>query len=126
MKIIETSQAPQAIGPYSQAIAHQGILYCSGQGPLSPDTNKVPSGIKAQTELACQNIAAVLKAGQSSFDQVLKTTCFLSDIKNFNDFNEVYGQYFISKPARSCFAVKDLPMGILCEIEVVSISKIEE
>ncbi|MCP9313752.1 Rid family detoxifying hydrolase [Liquorilactobacillus satsumensis] len=122
MKIINTSQAPQAIGPYSQAIIHQGMLYISGQGPLFATTKEIPEGITAQAQLACQNVEAILTAGKSDFQQVIKTTCFLSDMHDFNQFNQVYGKYFISKPARSCVAVKDLPAGILCEIEVIAIS----
>ena len=122
MKIIETLKAPNPIGPYSQGIVHQGMLYSSGQGPLDPKTNIIPDNIRSQAELTCRNIEAILIAGNSNFSKVIKTTCFLRDMADFKVFNEIYAKYFVSKPARSCIAVKDLPKGFLCEIEVVAIS----
>ncbi len=116
-----TTNAPGAVGPYSQAISYNGILYASGQVPLVPATGKlIEGGIEAQAEQACKNVAAVLEANGIGFDRVIKTTCFLADIKDFAAFNGVYAQYFTSKPARSCVAVKDLPLGAMCEIEIIA------
>jgi 2-iminobutanoate/2-iminopropanoate deaminase len=122
MKIIHSVQAPQPIGPYSQAVVHQGILYTSGQGPLDPQSGTIPEGIEAQTDLTCRNISSILSASNSNFSDVIKTTCFLNNMADFKNFNKIYSQYFISNPARSCVAVKELPSGFLCEIEVISIS----
>ena len=120
-KYTNTDKAPGAVGPYSQAISCNGILYASGQVPLVPATGKlVEGGIEAQAEQACKNVAAVLEANGATFDNVIKTTCFLADIKDFAAFNGVYAKYFTSKPARSCVAVKDLPLGAMCEIEVIA------
>jgi 2-iminobutanoate/2-iminopropanoate deaminase len=121
MNIISTNSAPAAIGPYSQAVVVDGLLFASGQIPLSPETGIVVSGgIKEQTEQVMQNIAAVLAAAGSDFSQVIKTTCFLTSMENFTVFNEIYSQYFTGKPARSCVAVSALPRGALVEIEVIA------
>ncbi|MDR2941245.1 MAG: RidA family protein [Treponema sp.] len=121
MKVISTNSAPAAIGPYSQAITVDGLLFASGQIPLSPETGAVVSGgIKEQTEQVMQNIKAVLTAGGSSFSQVIKTTCFLTSMDNFASFNEIYSQYFTGKPARSCVAVSALPRGVMVEVEVIA------
>ncbi len=120
MKIIETTKAPGAIGPYSQGYGVNGFVYTSGQIPVDPATGEVPEGITAQTHRSCQNVGAVLEAAGSDFTKVFKTTCFLADMGDFAAFNEVYAQYFVSKPARSCVAVKTLPKGVLCEIEAIA------
>ena len=120
MKIISTPNAPAAIGPYSQGYEVNGLVYTSGQIPVDPATGNVPEGIAAQAEQSCKNVGAVLEAGGVSFNQVFKTTCFLADMGDFAAFNEVYARYFVSKPARSCVAVKDLPKGVLCEIEAIA------
>ena len=120
MKIISTTNAPAAIGPYSQGYEVNGLVYTSGQIPVDPATGNVPEGIAAQAEQSCKNVGAVLEAGGVGFDRVFKTTCFLADMGDFAAFNEVYARYFISKPARSCVAVKDLPKGVLCEIEAIA------
>ena len=120
MKIISTTNAPAAIGPYSQGYEVNGLVYTSGQIPVDPATGNVPEGIAAQAEQSCKNVGAVLEAGGVSFNQVFKTTCFLADMGDFAAFNEVYARYFVSKPARSCVAVKDLPKGVLCEIEAIA------
>ena len=121
MKIISTTNAPAAIGPYSQGYEVNGLVYTSGQIPVDPATGAVPEGIAAQAEQSCKNVGAVLEAGGVSFQQVFKTTCFLADMGDFAAFNEVYARYFISKPARSCVAVKTLPKGVLCEIEAIAV-----
>lgn len=120
MKVIATEKAPGAIGPYSQGFIAGGFVYTSGQIPVNPADGIVPEGIAAQTEQSCKNVGAILKAAGSGYDKVIKTTCFLADIADFAAFNEVYAKYFTSKPARSCVAVKDLPKGVLCEIEAVA------
>lgn len=120
MKAIETNQAPAAIGPYSQGIVAGGFAYCSGQIPVNPADGTIPEGIKAQAHQSCKNVAAVLAAGGTGIDKVVKTTCFLADMADFAAFNAIYAQYFISKPARSCCAVKALPKGVLCEIEAIA------
>ena len=120
MKVIDTKNAPGAIGPYSQGFITNGLVFTSGQIPVNPENGEVPEGITAQTEQSCKNVAAILEAAGSGMDKVVKTTCFLADIADFAAFNEVYAKYFISKPARSCFAVKDLPKGVLCEIECIA------
>ncbi len=121
LKKISTEKAPKAIGPYSQAIASGDMLYTSGQIALSPVTGAlVGTTIAEQTEQIMQNLAAVLEAAGSSFDKVVKTTCFLADIADFAVFNEVYGKYITSAPARSCVAVKALPKGALAEVEVIA------
>lgn len=122
MKKIETSAAPAAIGPYSQGIKIGNVVYCSGQIPVDPATGTVAgTAIAEQAEQSCKNVGAVLAAGGASYEQVVKTTCFLADMADFASFNGVYGEYFTSKPARSCVAVKDLPKGVLCEIEVIAV-----
>ena len=122
MDYIATSSAPSAIGPYSQAIVCGNTLYASGQIPINPETGAIEAGdIAGQTEQACKNVGEVLKAAGMGFENVVKTTCFLSDIGNFAAFNEVYAKYFVSKPARSCVAVKDIPKGALCEIEIIAV-----
>ena len=121
LKKISTEKAPKAIGPYSQAIASGDMLYTSGQIALSPVTGALAgTTIAEQTEQIMQNLAAVLEAAGSSFDKVVKTTCFLADIADFAVFNEVYGKYITSAPARSCVAVKALPKGALAEVEVIA------
>lgn len=120
MKAIETNQAPAAIGPYSQGIVAGGFAYCSGQIPVNPADGTIPEGIEAQAHQSCKNVAAVLAAGGTGIDKVVKTTCFLADMADFAAFNAIYAQYFISKPARSCCAVKALPKGVLCEIEAIA------
>ncbi len=121
MKVVATEKAPKALGPYSQGYVHGGILYSAGQLGINPEVNDIDSDtIEGQTDQACKNIGEVLKEAGTDFDHVLKTTCFLSDMANFGAFNEVYAKYFTSKPARSCFAVKELPKGALCEIEVIA------
>lgn len=120
MKIIATEKAPGAIGPYSQGFVTNGFVYTSGQIPVNPADGTIPEGIAAQAEQSCKNVGAILEAGGSSFDKVVKTTCFLADIADFAAFNEVYAKFFTSKPARSCVAVKDLPKGVLCEIEAIA------
>ena len=121
MKVIATEKAPKAIGPYSQGYVHNGILYAAGQIPVNPATGTAETTIEGQTEQACKNVGAILEAAGTSFDKVLKTTCFISDMGDFAAFNEVYAKYFTSKPARSCVAVKTLPKNLLCEIEVIAV-----
>ena len=118
--VISTNNAPGAIGPYSQAWAVGDFVFASGQIPVNPATGEVPEGIAAQTEQSCKNVAALMEAAGVTMDNVVKTTCFLADIADFAAFNEVYAKYFTSKPARSCVAVKDLPKGVLCEIEAIA------
>ena len=118
---IATDKAPQAIGPYSQAIVCGGLVFTSGQIPINPASGNIEvQDIKAQTEQVMKNLGAVLAAAGSSFEKAVKTTCFLADIADFAAFNEVYGKYFTSKPARSCVAVKTLPKNVLCEVEVIA------
>lgn len=122
MKKITTKDAPGAIGPYSQAVAHGGMVYTSGQIALDPvEGVMVGQDVKTQTERVMKNLDAVLKAAGSSFDHVVKTTCFLADMNDFAAFNEVYGSYITSAPARSCVAVKDLPKGALVEVEMIAV-----
>jgi 2-iminobutanoate/2-iminopropanoate deaminase len=122
-RIIKTPNAPAAIGPYSQAVEINGTLYISGQIAVDPRTGKLVEGdITAQTKQVFKNIEAILQAAGYSFVEVVKSTCFLSDIVNFKAMNEVYGQYYFENhPARAAFAVKDLPMGALIEIETVAV-----
>ena len=121
MKTIQTDKAPAAVGPYSQAKISGGFWFASGQVGINPAIGAiVDGGLEAQTEQVMANIAAVLEASGSSFDQVIKTTCFLADIADFKAFNEIYAKYFTSKPARSCVAVKDLPLGALVEVEIIA------
>ena len=122
MEIISTNNAPQAVGPYSQAIVVNGTLYASGQIAIDPETQKMIEGdIVAQTERICKNIGAVLAASGLKFENVVKTTCFLADMADFVTFNGIYEKYFVSKPARSCVAVKQLPKNALAEIEVIAV-----
>lgn len=121
MKIVATEKAPKALGPYSQGYVHNGVLYTAGQIAINPEVNDVEATtIEAQTEQVCKNLGEVLKEAGTLFDKVLKTTCFLADMSDFAAFNEVYGKYFTSKPARSCVAVKTLPKGVLCEVELIA------
>ena len=120
MKILETKNAPGAIGPYSQGYVVNGFVYTSGQIPVDPATGAIPEGIAAQADQSCKNVGAILEAAGVGFEKVFKTTCFLADMGDFAAFNEVYAKYFISKPARSCVAVKTLPKGVLCEIEAIA------
>ena len=124
MKIISTNKAPAAIGPYSQAYKVNGFLFTSGQVPLDPDTGTiVGTEIEAQAEQSCKNIGAILEAAGIDFSKVIKTTCFLADMNDFAKFNAVYEKYFVSKPARSCVAVKELPKKVLCEIEAIALDE---
>lgn len=120
MKPIVTDKAPGAIGPYSQGYRVNGLVYTSGQIPVDPQTGEIPPEIVAQTHQSCKNIGAILEAAGVDFTKVFKTTCFLADMGDFAEFNQVYAQYFVSKPARSCVAVKSLPKGVLCEIEAIA------
>lgn len=121
MEKISTNKAPAAIGPYSQAVISGGIIYTSGQIAINPDSGNVEAeGIVEQTEQVMKNLGAVLEAAGSSYTKAVKTTCFLADIGDFSAFNEVYAKYFTEKPARSCVAVKDLPKGVLVEVEVIA------
>ena len=120
MKVIATEKAPGAIGPYSQGFLTNGFVYTSGQIPVNPADGTIPEGIAAQAEQSCKNVGAILEAGGSGFDKVVKTTCFLADIADCAAYNEVYAKFFTSKPARSCVAVKDLPKGVLCEVEAIA------
>ena len=121
MVVISTEKAPGAIGPYSQGFEVNGMVYTSGQIPVDPANGEVPEGIAARAEQSCKNVGAILEAAGSGFDKVFKTTCFLADMGDFAAFNEVYAKYFVSKPARSCVAVKTLPKGVLCEIEAIAV-----
>ena len=120
-KIISTDKAPAAIGPYSQAVVTGNLVYTSGQIPINPESGVIEAaGIKEQTEQVMKNLDAVLSAAGSSFERVVKTTCFLADISDFAAFNDVYARYFVGNPARSCVAVKDLPKGALVEVEAIA------
>ncbi len=120
MKVLETKNAPGAIGPYSQGFEVNGFVFTSGQIPVDPVSGEVPEGITAQAEQSCKNVGAILECAGIGFENVVKTTCFLADMGDFAAFNEVYARYFTSKPARSCVAVKTLPKGVLCEIEAIA------
>ena len=121
LKKIDTKKAPAAIGPYSQAIVCGNMLFTSGQIPIDPATGDIHGAdITEQAEQVMKNLAAVLEEAGTTFENAVKTTCFLADIADFAAFNEVYAKYFISKPARSCVAVKALPKGVLCEIEAIA------
>lgn len=121
-KEIKTENAPAAIGPYCQAMEVNGFLFASGQLPADPKTGEITGDITAQAEQSCKNVEALLKANGMDFTNVVKTTCFLANISDFAKFNEVYAKYFVGnpKPARSCVAVKDIPKGALCEIEILA------
>lgn len=121
-EVTNTKNAPAAIGPYSQAISANGFLFASGQIPLSPETGEVVgTTITEQAEQSCKNVGGILEANGLNFENVIKTTCFLADMGDFAAFNEVYAKYFTGKPARSCVAVKALPKGVLCEVEVIAV-----
>lgn len=121
MKTFFTEKAPKAVGPYSQAIAAGGMIYLSGQIAINPASGAIEAtDIEGQTEQVCKNVAAVLEAAGTSLAAAVKTTCFLADMGDFQKFNDVYEKYFTGKPARSCVAVKELPKGALCEVEVIA------
>ena len=118
---IETQKAPAAIGPYAQGVMVEGFLFASSQLPVNPDTGLLAGAtIEEQAEQSMKNVGAVLEAAGMTYENVVKTTCFLSDMGNFAAFNEVYGRYFTGKPARSCVAVREIPKGALCEVEVIA------
>ena len=120
-QVIYTKNAPDAIGPYSQGIITGGLLFTSGQIAIDPATGNVEATtIEGQTEQVCKNIGALLEASGTSYENVVKTTCFLADMGDFAAFNAIYGKYFVSKPARSCVAAKTLPKNVLCEVEVIA------
>ena len=123
MKVLETKKAPGAIGPYSQGFEINGLVFVSGQIPVNPQTGEIPQGIAAQARQSCENVGAILKSAGFGFENVFNTTCFLADMGDFADFNQVYAEYFCSKPARSCVAVRELPRGVLCEIEAIAVKK---
>ena len=120
MTVVSTTNAPAAIGPYSQGMIVGNLVFCSGQIPVDPATGAIPEGITAQADQSCRNVAAVLAAAGSNCEKVVKTTCFIADMGDFAAFNEVYAKYFVGKPARSCCAVKTLPKNVLCEIEAIA------
>ena len=119
-EIIHTDDAPKAVGPYVQAVKTGGVIYCSGQLGLNPENGKLCEGVEAQAHQSLKNLGAVLKEAGSSYGKVIKTSIFLADMDDFAAFNEIYSEYFISKPARSCVAVKTLPKNVLCEVEVIA------
>ena len=121
MNIISTEKAPGAIGPYSQGWTVGDLIFTSGQIPVDPATGAIAEGITAQAEQSCKNVGAILEAAGVTLESVVKTTCFLADMGDFAAFNEVYAKYFTSKPARSCVAVRELPKGVLCEIEAIAV-----
>ena len=121
MKVVYTEKAPAAIGPYSQAMILNGVLFTSGQIPVNPATGEINGDtIETQAEQVMKNLGEVLKEAGSSFEKAVKTTCFLADMGDFAKFNEVYAKYFVNKPARSCVAVKTLPKNVVCEVEVIA------
>ena len=121
MKVVYTDKAPAAIGPYSQAIVLNDVLFTSGQIPVDPATGEIVGDtIESQAEQVMKNLDAVLKEAGTSFENAVKTTCFLADMGDFAAFNSVYEKYFTQKPARSCVAVKQLPKDVLCEVEVIA------
>ena len=121
MEKIYTKNAPDAIGPYSQAMKVGNLLFTSGQIAITPETSQVEAtDIQGQTEQVCKNLCALLEAAGTSVEKVVKTTCFLADMSDFAAFNDIYGRYFVSKPARSCVAVKTLPKNVLVEVEVIA------
>ena len=120
MTVLHTDKAPAAIGPYSQGYQVNGFVFTSGQIPVNPADGTVPEGIAAQAEQSCKNVGAILEAAGLSYENVIKTTCFLADMGDFGAFNGVYEKFFVSKPARSCVAVKELPKGVLCEVEAIA------
>lgn len=121
MKAIATTKAPAAIGPYSQGMEVNGFVFSSGQIPVDPKTGEIPEGIEAQARQSCENVGAILEAAGIGYEQVIKTTCFLADMADFGAFNQVYEEFFVSRPARSCVAVKELPKGVLCEVEAIGV-----
>lgn len=121
MKAIATTKAPAAIGPYSQGMEVNRFVFSSGQIPVNPETGEIPEGIEAQARQSCRNVGEVLKAAGVGYENVVKTTCFLADMADFAAFNQVYEEFFVSKPARSCVAVKELPKGVLCEVEAIGV-----
>jgi len=122
MTVVSTNKAPAAIGPYSQGIIVNGMLYASGQIPIIPETGDIEAGdITKQAHQAIKNVGEILKAAGTEYAKVVKTTCFLADMADFAAFNSVYEQYFTGKPARSCVAVKTLPKNVLCEVEVIAV-----
>jgi len=124
LETISTRSAPTAIGPYSQAVVANGFLFASGQVALIPDTGEISgTTVEEQAERCCQNVKAILEAKGLTLGDVVKTTCFLADMKDFAAFNTVYSKYFVTKPARSCVAVRELPKSLLCEIEVIAACK---
>ena len=124
LKFTSTEKAPAAIGPYSQAVAVNGFLFTSGQVALMPGTGEIDgTTVQQRAERVCQNLKAILEENGLTFEDVVKTTCFLADMNDFATFNEVYGKYFVNKPARSCVAVKTLPKNLLCEVEVIAALK---
>ncbi|MBE6090464.1 MAG: RidA family protein [Clostridium beijerinckii] len=125
LEVTNTKKAPAAIGPYSQAIGFGNILFTSGQIPLDPSNGEVVgSNIKEQATQVMKNISAILEANDINFENVIKTTCFIANMSDFASFNEVYAKYFVSNPARSCVAVKELPKGVLCEVEVIAFKNV--
>ena len=121
MNIINTNNAPLALGPYSQAVEYGGVIYTAGQIAIDPITNEIGAvSIEEQTHQVCRNLTAVLLAGGSDITRVIKTTCYLADMADFAAFNTVYAQYFTGKPARSCVAVKTLPKNVLVEIDTIA------
>ena len=121
--IISTDKAPAAIGPYSQGYVVDKMIFTSGQIAIDPATGEIPEGIEAQTRQSCKNVGEILTAAGVGYENVIKTTCFLSDMANFAAFNAIYEEFFVSKPARSCVAVKELPKGVLCEIEAIAVKE---
>jgi 2-iminobutanoate/2-iminopropanoate deaminase len=121
MEYVSTTNAPNAIGPYSQAVKVNGLLFTSGQIAINPKTNTVEAvTIEEQATQVCENLKAVVEAAGTTMDKVVKTVCFLADMNDFAVFNDIYGSYFTSKPARSCVAVKELPKNVLCEVELIA------
>lgn len=120
MNVVSTSNAPAAIGPYSQGMILGNLVFTSGQLPIDVATGMMPDGIAAQAEESCKNVVAILHQAGTAPERVIKTTCFLADMKDFTTFNTVYAKYFTGNPARSCVAVRELPMGALCEIEAIA------
>ncbi len=121
MNKIYTKNAPDAIGPYSQAVTVNGLVFTSGQIAINPSSGNVEtSDIAGQTKQVMENLKAVLEAAGTNLENAVKTTCFIANMSDFAEFNEIYGQYFTNKPARSCVAVKELPKGVLCEVEVIA------
>ncbi len=122
LKKVETKKAPAAIGPYSQGIIANGFLFASGQIPINPENGEIEGkNITEQAELVMKNIGEILKEAGTSYEKVVKTTCFLADMEDFGAFNAVYEKYFTGKPARSCVAVKQLPKSVLCEVEILAV-----